>query len=258
MESYNTIEDRILTLEDVSLGYERVIYSNINAHANSSEMIAIVGANGMGKSTLLKSVSGIHSYPSGKIKVLNSCVENYPPGRLAQQVSFVPSQSPRAKNLSLFDMVATSCYNRTNWLGSIRDRDRNLITSTLSMVGLKGFEQRDSSGLSDGEFQRAAIARSLVQNSRIILMDEPTAFLDIANRILITKLLKDIARNERKTIIFSTHDLLQALKLCDKIWVMGYSGFFEGTPSELIERGAFDKMFKDSSLKFDPDLFTYV
>ncbi|MDP3452295.1 MAG: ABC transporter ATP-binding protein [Bacteroidales bacterium] len=258
MESYKTIEDRILVLESLSLGYDKVIYSNINAHANSSEMIAIVGANGIGKSSLLKSISGINTYPSGKIKVLNSCVENYPAGRLAQQVSFVPSQSPRAKNLSVFDMVATSCYNRTNWLGTLRKRDWELITSTLALVGLEGFENRDSSGLSDGEFQRAAIARSLVQNSRIILMDEPTAFLDIANRIHITKLLKNITREENKTIIFSTHDLLQALKLCDKIWVMGHSGFYEGTPNDLIERGAFDMMFKDSSLKFDRELFTFI
>ncbi|PKP00253.1 MAG: ABC transporter ATP-binding protein [Bacteroidetes bacterium HGW-Bacteroidetes-8] len=251
-------EIKILELDKVSLGYNKVIYSEIEATAEQGEMIAVVGANGMGKSTLLRSISGILRYHKGAIYILGKRIENYSPSHLAQQVTFVPSQSPRARDLSLFDMVATGCYNRSNWLGNISKEDRSLILETLVKVGLKGFEKRDSSKLSDGEFQRAAIARSLVQESRVILLDEPTAFLDIANKIIITKLLKEIALKEKRTIIFSTHDLMQALNLCDKIWVMGHTRFFEGKPSELIEKGVFDQMFKDSSLKFDSKLVTFI
>ncbi|MEN6618881.1 MAG: ABC transporter ATP-binding protein [Rikenellaceae bacterium] len=250
--------ESVLTLERLCLGYNKIIYSEINAAANKNEIIALVGPNGVGKSTLLKSIAGILKYHSGSIKILNRDLRSYSPNRLAEQLSFVPSQSPRAKNFSLFDMVSTSCYNRTNWLGKISGRDYEFIYSTLKKVGLDGFAERDSSQLSDGEFQRAAIARSLVQDSQIILLDEPTAFLDIANKITITRLLKEITEHENKTIIFSTHDLQHALKICDKIWIMGHNRFFCGDPQALIEKGAFEQMFKDSSLKFDAKLFTYI
>jgi iron complex transport system ATP-binding protein len=155
-------------------------------------------------------------------------------------------------------MVSSGCFNRTNWLGETTEEDRMLIIETLDRVGLNGFAERDSSQLSDGEFQRAAIARSLVQQSGIILLDEPTAFLDIENKLIITRLLKKLATEEKRCIIFSTHDLQLAIKLCDKIWLMGSDGFHQGAPSELIENGAFDTMFKDSTLKFDKTLYTFV
>lgn len=248
----------VLRLENLSLGYDRIIYRDINGSAGYGQMVAVVGANGMGKSTLLRSVAGILKYHAGKIEIEGKSVEDYSSRDLSLKISYVPSQSPRTKNLSLFDMVSAGCYSRSNWLGVIGKEDNEFVRSAIKMVGLEQFTERDSSLLSDGEFQRAAIARSLVQNSTIMLLDEPTAFLDIANRITTVKLLKDIALRENKTIIFSTHDLLQAIKLCDKIWVMGYNNFLEGDPEELIEKGAFDTMFKDSSLRFDPKLFTFL
>ncbi len=242
--------DIILKLINVSLGYNKVIYRGINACASAGEMIAVVGANGMGKSTLLRSISGILRYMGGEIRIFDKPAESYSPAKLARHVSFVPSRSPVTKNLSLFDMVATGCYGKSDWLGQISEADRERVVNTLALVGLNGLEERDSSGLSDGEFQRAAIARSFVQDSNIILMDEPTAFLDIANKITITKLLKEIAVNENKTIIYSTHDLIQAIKSCDKIWILGQNSFYEGDPISLKEKGAFDQMFKDPSFKF--------
>lgn len=248
----------VLKLNNVSLGYNKTIYSDIDACAREGEMIAVIGANGTGKSTLLKSISGVLPYRKGEITVFGKDTKDHKPGQLAQKVSLVPAQSPRARNFSLFDMLATGCYNRSNWLGNISNQDQTLIMNTLQKVGLTAFENRDVSTLSDGEFQRAAIARSLVQESPIILLDEPTAFLDIANKIIVTKLLQEITKNENKTIIFSTHDLMQAIKICDKIWILGYNNFIEGSPSSLIEKGAFDKIFKDSSLRFDSELLTFV
>ncbi len=242
--------DILLRLDNVSLGYDKVIYEKIDASASAGEMIAVVGANGMGKSTLLRAVSGILGYMGGQITILERLVESYSPAKLARHVSFVPSQSLKTRNLSLTDMVATGCYGSSDWLGKITPQERVRVVNTIKLVGLEGFEDRDSASLSDGEFQRAAIARSLVQNSDIILLDEPTAFLDIENKVIITKLLKEIALKENKSVIYSTHDLIQAIKLCDKIWILGQKSFFEGDPQSLIEKGAFDQMFKDPSFKF--------
>ena len=120
-------------------------------------------------------------------------------------------------------------------------------------MGLEGFSQRDCTSLSDGEYQRATIAGALVQDSRIILLDEPTAFLDIANKFLVTRLLKKIAHkgNGRKLIIFSTHDLQLALQVCDRLWVMASDGFYTGTPHQMIESGRIEKMFDVEGVSFD-------
>ena len=249
----------LLELRGVTIGYgKRPVYENIDISAAEGEMVALVGANGMGKSTLLKSIAGLIKHSLGDIFINSKQIDKYRPRNLADMVSFVPSQSPRTAQLSLFDMVAVSLYNSTNWIGSISDGQRTYVSKILNQVALAGFEERDSSTLSDGEFHRAAIARSLVQNSKIIVLDEPTAFLDISNKITIVRLLKQIAANEKKVVIFSTHDLQQAIKMCDKIWIMGHNGFVEGSPESLIERGAFETMFKDSSLKFDSNLYTLV
>ncbi|MFA6770651.1 MAG: ABC transporter ATP-binding protein [Bacteroidales bacterium] len=255
-----TKEEReiILKLNNVSVGYKKTVYSKINASAGKGEMIAVIGANGTGKSTLLKSISGILPYKKGEITIFESDIRKEKPNQLATKIAFVPAQSLRARNFSLFDMLATGCYNRSNWLGTISYKDQILIKETLQKVGLTKFKDRDIATLSDGEFQRASIARSLVQNSQIILLDEPSAFLDIANKIIVTKLLKEITKSENKTVIFSTHDLQQAIKICDQIWILGYNNFIEGTPTSLIEKGAFDKIFKDSSLKFNQTLLTFV
>jgi ABC-type cobalamin/Fe3+-siderophores transport systems, ATPase components len=249
----------LLELRGVSIGYDnRPVYQNIDISAAEGEMVALVGANGMGKSTLLKSIASLIKHSSGDIIIDSKPIEKYRPRDLAGMVSFVPSQSPRTKQLSLFDMVAVSLYNNSNWIGNISDEQRGYISAILDKVGLCGFEERDSSTLSDGEFHRASIARSLVQNSKIIVLDEPTAFLDISNKITVVRLLKQIASDEKKSVIFSTHDLQQAIKMCDKIWIMGHNGFTGGTPESLIEKGAFETMFKDSSLKFDSNLYTLV
>lgn len=249
---------KVVELKDLTLGYNKVLFSGINATAHEGELIAIIGPNGMGKSTLLKSISSIIGVMGGEISLFAKSVDSYSHKEIASVLSLVPSNSPRTGNLSLFDMISAGTYNRTGWMGNLDDAERQNVLAVIEKVGLERYVYSDSSKLSDGEFQRAAIARSLVQQSKIILLDEPTAFLDIENKSLIIKLLKSIARDEGKSVIFSTHDLPLAIQMCDKIWVMGHGGFFEGTPNQLIEEGVFDTMFKDSSLRFDKKLLTLL
>ncbi len=245
-------------LTGLSLGYDKVLYADINASALENELIGVIGPNGAGKSTLLKSIAGIIPVMKGEIDILGKNVKDYTQRVLASHLSLVPSQSPRTQNLSVFDMVSAGSYNRTDWLGTIDAEEERFISGVIERVAMEHLANNDSSKLSDGEYQRAAIARSLVQRSRILLLDEPTAFLDIENKALITKLLHNISHTEGKTIIFSTHDLPLAIKMCDKIWIMGYYGFIEGTPDDLIKSGAFEKIFKDSGLKFNPQALTLI
>ena len=247
-----------ISINNLTLGYDREIYSSISASSTGGELVAVVGPNGIGKSTLLRTICGLKKIFSGEIFAGEQNIGNLPQKELSKIIAYVPTKTPGHKNLTVFDMLATSCYNRTNWLGTISSAERDLILQTLNMVGLNGFDKRDSCTLSDGEFQRAAIARSLVQDSPIIILDEPTAFLDIANKALITKLLRQIAKEKKKIIIFSTHDLPLAIQMCDRIWIMGEGGFFNDSPDKLIEKGAFETMFKDSALTFDQKLLTLL
>lgn len=248
----------ILSIADLTLGYNKVLYSGINAKVTNGELIAVVGPNGIGKSTLLKSISGLVKIINGTIQLNNISISDYSTKELAKIVSFVPSQSPRVNNFSTYDMVSTGSYNRTNWIGNISDIEKEFTMEIVEKVGISHLIDRDSSTLSDGEFQRAAIARSLIQNTNLILLDEPTAFLDLENKAIITSLLKSITQLEKKSILFSTHDLSLAIQLCDKIWILGSSGFYNDTPENLINTGAFESMFKNSKLKFDKKFLTFI
>ncbi|MBE6229765.1 MAG: ABC transporter ATP-binding protein [Bacteroidales bacterium] len=269
--SKKLIEIKSLALGFNNDGREKVIFENINASASAGELIALIGSNGRGKSTLLKSIAGLipifrrqelHSSDSnsrssagsnGRILYNGRMIEEFSHKELSQMISFVASHTERANHLSVKDMLSINCYYKTNWLGTITESDKERISQALEMVGLEGFEERNSFGLSDGEYQRATIAAAIVQDSSIIILDEPTAFLDIANRFIITRLLREIAHKTGKLIIFSTHDLQLAIEMCDRIWLMASDGFYNDTPASLMESGAFEKLFTNSSMRFNKE-----
>lgn len=266
------MEKSLIQITDLTLGYDngkssKIIFEKINASAHAGELIALIGSNGRGKSTLLKTLVGIQPLftkakdsstadkrNSGRqILYKGKAVSEYTHKELSQMISFVASHTERANHLSVKDMLSINCYYKTNWLGTITENDNNRISQALEMVGLAGFEERNSYGLSDGEYQRATIAAAIVQDSSIIILDEPTAFLDIANRFTITKLLQEIAHQTGKLIIFSTHDLQLAIDMCDKIWLMTSEGFFNDTPASLMESGAFEKLFTNKNMRFNKE-----
>lgn len=246
------LEIRSLELKVGSGRESRVIFSGIDAVAEKSQFIALVGANGKGKSTLLKTISGIlPKYGDGEILFAGKPLEEYLTRERSEIFSFVGAGSPRARHLSVRGLMSINRYYRTNWLGTIKAEDMQQISKALEMVSLPGFEERDSSVLSDGEYQRVTIAAAIAQDTECIILDEPTAFLDIANRFLITKLLRDIAHKSGKCVIFSTHDLQSALQMCDKIWVMAGDGFYDDTPRQLMEHDVFNKIFDRREIVFD-------
>ena len=266
----------MLKIENLTLGYgKKIIFSGINADENAGSFVALLGSNGRGKSTLLKVLAGLEGRaavkssaspietcssseaPDSRILFNGRPIEDYTSKEISSLVSFVRPQGVRANNLSVKDMLGVSSYYRTGWAGKLNRQEEERISAALKQVGLEGFEGRNSASLSDGEYQRAAIAGALVQDTRIILLDEPTAFLDVAHKFLITRLLKNIAHSG-KLIIFSTHDLQLALEICDKVWLMAMDGFYTGTPEALIENKIIDKMFSVPGLEFDKTIKSFT
>lgn len=253
----------LLKVNNLSLGYgSKTIFSSIDIEEESGKVIALLGSNGRGKSTLLRTLAGLEPIFCGEVLYNGVAQKLMSREQMSSTVAFVSPTIQRAEYLSVEGMLSINTYHRTNWLGTITEAEHSRILKSLSRVGLLGFEKRECNSLSDGEYQRVTIAGALVQDSRVILLDEPTAFLDIANKFLISKLLKEIAHTENKLVVFSTHDLRLAMEVCDKLWVMTPEGFFGGTPSELSVskegKCIIERMFDLPGVKFDTALKSFI
>ena len=206
----------MIKLENISLSYDsRTILHDVALHLGKGELCALVGRNGAGKSTLLRALTSnnstlIDGTPLGKLS----------PEKMAQSVAIVTTERIRIENLLVEDLVAMGRAPYTNWVGHLQDIDRQIVREAIEMVGLADFAKRETSSLSDGELQRAMIARAIAQQTPVILLDEPTAFLDIPTRFEVCRLLADLAHKEGKCILFSTHDLDSAMPVCDSVAII--------------------------------------
>ena len=206
----------MIRLDNISLSYgSRTILRDVSLHLGKGELCALVGRNGAGKSTLLRALTSnnstlIDGTPLGKLS----------PEKMAQMVAIVTTERIRIENLLVEDLVAMGRAPYTNWVGHLQDIDRQIVKEAIEMVGLAEFAKRETSSLSDGELQRAMIARAIAQQTPVILLDEPTAFLDIPTRFEVCRLLADLAHKEGKCILFSTHDLDSAMPVCDSVAII--------------------------------------
>lgn len=250
-------DSKTIKLNQVSVGYrdsrgrERVVKSNISLGAEKGELVALIGGNGIGKSTLLRTLAGFQLPISGDITVSGKSIASYREKELATMLSFVSTKIIRVANLSVFEMVALGRFPHTNWFGKLTEEDRRVVNESIRMVGLDGYQSRPINQISDGERQRAMIARTLAQDTDIIVLDEPTAFLDVPNKYEIVSILHHLAREKNKTIIFSTHDLNIAVSEVDMIWLMLQDDVVQGAPEDLILNGQFPLLFQKSDLVFD-------
>lgn len=206
----------MIKLENISLAYgSRTILRDVSLHLRAGELCALVGRNGAGKSTLLRALtSHTDTHINGKP------LGNSSPEQLAQSVAIVTTERIRIENLLVEDLVALGRAPYTNWVGHLQDIDREIVSDAIKAVGMEDFAHRDTSSLSDGELQRVMIARAIAQQTPIILLDEPTAFLDIPTRFEVCRLLADLAHRSGKCILFSTHDIDAALPVCDSFAII--------------------------------------
>ena len=211
----------MITLQQLTLGFNsRTLLNNCNATFEQGSLTALVGRNGAGKSTLLRVLAALDTPQAGDVIINNTPISTLNAEQRARLISFVSTQRVRVSNLKCKDVVAIGRTPYTNWMGSLQEQDKQCVAHALEAVGMTAFADRPIDTLSDGECQRIMIARALAQQTPIILLDEPTAFLDIPNRFEICRLLATLAHTENKTIIFSTHDIDAAMPVCDNVAIL--------------------------------------
>ena len=253
------LEEMIIELTNVSIGYKvksgshKVVKQDISVFALKGELVALIGGNGVGKSTLLRTIAGFQLPLSGDARIKGRNVNAYRENELALTMSFVSTEIIRVPNLTVFDLVSLGRYPYTNWFGKLMDEDRQIVEDAIRAVGLQGYENRAVNYVSDGERQKAMIARTLAQDTDVIVLDEPTAFLDLSNKYEIVHILHQLAREKGKTVLFSTHDLTTAIAESDRIWLMQDHSVEQGAPEDLILNGSFSSLFKNDQLYFDPE-----
>ena len=239
----------MIQLQNISLGYDtkRLLLDNVSATFTCGTTTALIGRNGSGKSTLLRTIIGSEPLMQGSILINGTAIQQIAPQQLAQQVAFVTTERIRIANLSCRDVVALGRAPYTNWIGRMQPEDEAIVMQSLGKVGMASYAFRTMDKMSDGECQRVMIARALAQQTPIILLDEPTSFLDMPNRYDLCRLLANLAHEENKCIIFSTHELDIAQSLCDTIALIDSPTLHHLPTHEMISSGYIERLFKKRS-----------
>lgn len=243
----------MIELHDFSIGYgERILLREATAAIEKGKLTALIGRNGTGKSTLLRAIAGLNRCYAGKILIGGRDISDMKVQEMARTLAFVTTGRTRIANLKCEDVVAIGRAPYTNWIGKMQNGDKEIVMRSLSSVGMEAYAGRTMDKMSDGECQRIMIARALAQSTPIILLDEPTSFLDMPNRYELCTLLARLARDEGKCILFSTHELDIALSLADAIALIDSPHLHCLPTEEMVCRGHIERLFSNAAVRFDP------
>lgn len=246
----------VLKTEDLSIGYTskktiNTIGSGINIELHKGELVGLVGANGIGKSTLLRTLTNVQPKLNGSISINNKSLSAFSNLELAKVLSLVLTEPLSSKNLTVFELVALGRQPYTNWVGNFSKKDIEIVNQAISQINIETLKDKKCFELSDGQLQKAMIARALAQDTDLIILDEPTTHLDMYHKAYILKLLQKLAKDTNKTILFSSHEIDLAIQLCDKLIVMNKDSVISDTPCNLITAGTFDTLFPKDLIAFD-------
>jgi len=238
----NSASPILLQTHELAIGYNGAILSNLNLSLRAGELVCFMGPNGVGKSTLIRTLAGLQKPVSGKIERSGSTqkIENSP-----RQLAVVLTDRVNTVNMKVRELISYGRYPYLDWSIRLTETDNQVIQDAISKVHINHLADKKIYELSDGQVQMVMIARALAQDTPVILLDEPTAHLDLNNRVEIMKLLKSLSHDLNKAILISTHELDLALQMADVIWLAGKEkSIITGIPEDLVLNGSFDDVFQ--------------
>jgi iron complex transport system ATP-binding protein len=253
----------LLSTSQLAIGYVqrrkvRFLQKDLNLNLFEGDLVCLIGPNGCGKSTLIRTLAGIQKPLKGEISIMRKDLTTLPNTSRSQLLNTVLTEKTVVDQITVEEIAALGRYNNTNWLGTLTHNDREKISLALEAVKLLEFRGKAYNTISDGEKQRAFIAKALASDAPVLLLDEPTAHLDVANRVEILSLLRHLTRQMGHAVLLSTHELDLALQLADEIWLMLPEGTMpRGTPEEIMHSGLLDIAFGNETVYFNPGLGSF-
>ena len=253
----------VLKTENLSIGYQTkkkqtTIASNINLSVEKGKFIALLGKNGIGKSTLLRTLSKVQKPLNGSIEINQKNILSYSYQELATSLSLVLTERLPQSQLTVFELIALGRQPYTNWIDKLSKNDLKKILWAIEQTEITHLKDKLFHELSDGQLQRVLIARALAQDTEIIILDEPTAHLDIHHTFKVFSLLKKLVKSTNKTIVISTHEVNLAIQLADEFILLSEKHIYSGTSKELIDQNAFEKLFPKELISFNKTLEQFI
>lgn len=247
----------ILQTTNLTIGYqpkrrpEKVVAAGLDLHLQPGTLVCLLGPNGAGKSTLMRTLAGMQNPLSGEVLLDGASLAALSPQTLAKKLSIVLTERVDAGLLSAYALVALGRYPYTDWRGRLTAQDEAIVQQAIEAVSVTELAARPVLELSDGERQKVMIARALAQEPQVMLLDEPTAYLDLPRRVEIMQILRRLAHDSQRAILLSTHDLDLALRSADVIWLMANGRIHIGAPEDLVLSGEFAQAFASEGVVFD-------
>ena len=252
-------------LKNLSIGYQTkqhttVVAEQLNAAIKSGELTCLLGRNGIGKSTLLRTLSAFQPALGGEILMstdngqqpVNSLTDK----QLSRLIGVVLTEKPDVRNMTIEELVGMGRSPYTGFWGTLSKDDKRIVDDAIQLVSIESLRGRYVHTLSDGERQKVMIAKALAQQTPIIYLDEPTAFLDFPSKVEVMQLLHRLAREQQKTIFLSTHDVELSLQVADCIWLMEKGSLSVGTPRQLADDGTLSRFIEHKGIRFNAETLT--
>ena len=230
----------MIELQHLTVGYgKKAILSDINQTIESGQLVCLLGANGVGKSTILRTIAGFQPPLCGTILLNEQDMSSFSTAQRSKAISVVLTERIEVPCMNVVDLVGMGRSPYTGFFGTLTKEDKNIIYEAIDMVGISHLATRTFDTLSDGERQKVLLAKALAQQTPVILLDEPTAFLDFHAKVSTLRLLLRLAHETNKTILLSTHDVEMAIQLSDALWIVQNGEIKAGTTLSLTESGTF-------------------
>ena len=257
--------EAILKTRNLAVGYKygrrppRVVARDIDVSLHRGEFVCLLGPNGAGKSTLIRTLVGMQPPLDGHVYLMDRDIADMSAREIAQSLSVVLTDRMSVGIMAVRDLVGLGRYPHTDWIGRFTEEDERVVSWAIRAARAEDLTYRNVAELSDGERQKVMIARALAQEPVLMILDEPTAFLDLPRRAEIMALLQNLAHTTDKAILLSTHDLDLALRCADRIFLLPFEGALQtGAPEDLILNGAYEGAFQSEGVCFDADTGAFV